>query len=287
MLIALVGPMSGIEEYNYPRFFATEMALQQEGHDVINPATNLPHPTLGLDGPWDYFMRQAITNLTLADGICLLEGWRQSTGANLEVHIAKTLGLPLYRWDGCLKPLYTIVGLSGYGRSGKDTVAGMLAGYGYQRVSFADVLREALLRLDPVVDNVRGRSISQVLETVDYDAAKVIFPEVRRMLQVLGTEVGRNMLGPDVWVDAVLNNLEDGGKYVISDCRFPNEAAAVKRLGGEMWRISRTGIGPVNDHISEISLDDWEFDCMIENDGTLRDLHDVVSEMMDEVEAGV
>jgi dephospho-CoA kinase len=45
-----------------------------------------------------------------------------------------------------------IIGLSGYAQSGKDTVAELLClNYGYKRVSFADPMREALMRLNPIV----------------------------------------------------------------------------------------------------------------------------------------
>jgi hypothetical protein len=72
--------------------------------------------------------------------------------------------------------------------------------------------------------------------------------------------------------------------WIISDCRFPNEGQAIKDRGGVIWRINR----PQNElpidtltgkklmdyprHSSETSLDNWPFDRVIENDGSLEDL---------------
>lgn len=166
-----------------------------------------------------------------------------------------------------------IVGLSGYARSGKDTVAAVLARYGYARRSFAAPVREALHRLDPVISD-DGLTLSAAragfadpMSPEAWDHVKTRYPEVRRLLQVLGTEVGRGMLGETVWTDLGVRGIRPGDLVVFTDCRFETEAEAVKRLGGEVWRIRRPGAGPVNGHPSETALDGWEFDLVLHNTG--------------------
>jgi hypothetical protein len=89
----------------------------------------------------------------------------------------------------------------------------------------------------------------------------------------MGTEVGREMFGEDFWVDAAIARVPDGSKVVFSDVRYPNEAMAIKSLGGEVWRVERDGIGPANGHASEHALNDFEFDKVLKNDSTLESLY--------------
>jgi hypothetical protein len=99
---------------------------------------------------------------------------------------------------------------------------------------------------------------------------------VRRLLQVFGTEVGRKLIADDIWVTSTLSQLDPDGKYVITDCRFPNEAAAIKELGGTMIRIIRHGYQPVNAHVSETSLDDYPFDYVLWNNSTIEKMHETL-----------
>lgn len=171
-----------------------------------------------------------------------------------------------------------ILGLSGYAGSGKDTVAGILYRlWRYQRLAFADTVREAVYRLNPIVMN-HNKDIVRVREYVDglgWDEAKQ-HPEVRRLLQVFGTEVGRALIGEDVWVNLTLAQVVLPNRYVITDVRFPNEAYAVRECGGALLRVERPEVNAVNDHISDNALDDFDFDGYILNDGSLADLEATV-----------
>jgi hypothetical protein len=167
-----------------------------------------------------------------------------------------------------------IIGLSGYARSGKDTVAELLClNYGYKRVSFADPMRQALYVLSPKLDNVVR--LSEYVDEYGWDVAKQN-QEVRRLLQVFGTEVGRKMFGLDFWIDIALKNLDGSSKVVVSDVRFPNEAETIKKLGGSIWRINRHNLNAVNGHPSEHAMDSYMVSHVIYNDGTLNDLSDEV-----------
>ena len=61
-------------------------------------------------------------------------------------------------------------------------------------------------------------------------------------------------------------------KYVITDVRFTNEADMIRANGGKIWRVVRSGVGPVNNHISESELDSIKFDRLITNDSGFEDL---------------
>ena len=99
----------------------------------------------------------------------------------------------------------------------------------------------------------------------------------RKMLQLIGTDLFRNQLHPNTWVNATFANYHDNN-WIITDVRFPNELEAIKKHNGITIRINRglverTGKmiqGP--EHISETALDDAKFDYVIENNGTIEEL---------------
>jgi hypothetical protein len=163
-----------------------------------------------------------------------------------------------------------LLGLSGYAQVGKDSIGAVLVkNYGFTRYAFADALKEVVYRLNPVVDTMGSR----IQEFVDFDGWEKAKknPEIRRLLQVMGTEAGRQVLVDNIWVDTVLNKVGNNN-VVITDCRFPNEAQAVKDRGGYLVRVERPGVKAVNAHPSETSLDNWDFDAVIANSGTLDDV---------------
>lgn len=197
-----------------------------------------------------------------------------------------------------------IIGLSGYARSGKDSVARVLVDeYGYKRVAFADKLREFLYALNPIVKISREHfaihewgteeaitvsaadEVVRLQVVVDYYGWDEIKSspygdEVRVLLQRLGTEAGRGVLGENVWVDAALKGIQPDDKIVVTDMRFPNEYDAIIHHHGLTWRIDRTGVGPANDHESEISLDNHRFHALVPNHGSLKALETVVEKLV-------
>jgi hypothetical protein len=149
-----------------------------------------------------------------------------------------------------------ILGLSGYARSGKDTFADLLvAEFEFQKTAYADRLREALYTLNPIVvanGEHHGpvpygyggpvyRSLQSVIDEYGWEGYKTspFSLDVRRLIQVMGTEVGRGIAGEDVWVAATFRNLDLSKNTVITDVRFPNEAQAIKDNGGYIIRIDR------------------------------------------------
>lgn len=94
MIYYLAGKMTGIEEFNYPMFNATAARLRAQGYTVLNPAE--------IDGgsshkPRDFYLRIAIGLLLQADAVAVMDGWRDSRGACLELMVALELGMPVFR----------------------------------------------------------------------------------------------------------------------------------------------------------------------------------------------
>lgn len=180
-----------------------------------------------------------------------------------------------------------LVGLSGYSGVGKDEVAKVFVDEGYTRLAFADTLRQIAEAIDPYVElSHTGPDghvyhyrefdrLNNIIKTFGWDKAKNQFADVRRLLQRLGTEAGRNIIHENIWVDTAFNNC-DADKIVITDVRFPNEADSIKARDGVLIRINRPGVGPKNDHASETSLEDYPFDYHFDNDGTLEQLQEAV-----------
>lgn len=179
-----------------------------------------------------------------------------------------------------------IIAISGYARAGKDTIADILTeDAGFERIAFADKLRECLYALNPIIsaDSLCGGEVEFVylqdmVNHYGWDGIKksLYAEEARRLLQRFGTEVGREILGNNIWVDATFITLDVTKNYVVTDCRFRNEAEATTRKGGQVWRVNRPGVGPINDHISEIGLDHWPFDKIINNHSSIEDLREKV-----------
>lgn len=168
-----------------------------------------------------------------------------------------------------------IVGLHGVARSGKDTVANVLvAKEGYKRLAFADALRDVLYALNPLV--LPQARLKTIVDSVGWDEAKTMYPEVRELLQRMGTEAGRDILGKNIWVDVVMRQIREqpDQKFVITDVRFRNEVEALFAYGPDAFlvRIVRPGVNPVNSHVSDAGLPEDLFDAMILNDRGIEEL---------------
>jgi dephospho-CoA kinase len=170
-----------------------------------------------------------------------------------------------------------IIGLSGYARAGKDTVAKILVEeYGYSRIAFGDIIRSAIYSLNPIV-TYDGMRLQHLVDLEGWEIAKSV-PEVRRLMQTMGTEVGREIIDPQIWVELTLSTTKPNDKIVIPDVRFRNEAEEIKYRGGQIWRISRIDKdAPINSHRSESEMDDWTFDQYVANNGTIGDLQEEVA----------
>ena len=140
-----------------------------------------------------------------------------------------------------------LIGVTGYAKHGKDSIGRVLVEeYGFKRFAFADQLKSMALVLNPYVDGKYSQRLYTLVQDAGWDNAKKE-PEVRRFLQVLGTEAVRDHLGEDAWVKALeLVMTDEGflgrgaiGSAVVTDVRFPNEADWIHNKGGKLWRVSR------------------------------------------------
>jgi dephospho-CoA kinase len=177
-----------------------------------------------------------------------------------------------------------IIGLSGYAQVGKDTVANHLVeNYGFVKVSFADPIREALYRLDPRIriDEFNGASLASAVDHMGWEEVKRLSSDARELLQRLGTEVGREMFGDDFWVNQGLIRAKEHKNVVFADTRYRNEANAIVRSGGQIWRINKPGSKPVNNHTSEVDLDYYNFDWVIPNYVGVKEMLEVVDKIME------
>ena len=221
--------------------------------------------------------------------VCMLPGWEDSYGIECEMKHFEKAGKPIYFMQPGVVPEEVlpkrrqIVGLTGHARCGKDTAANTLVARMWTRVAFADALRDVLIALNPVVWEPDVSLREAMRDTRSWDALKKD-PSVRQLLQRMGTEAGRNIHGDDCWIRIAKRKVDAApGNVVITDVRFSNEAEAIRAWGGKVIRIERPGVGPVNGHSSE-SLD-FEPDAVIENSGTIEDLHDQVRALVQDMEA--
>lgn len=91
MKIYISGPMTGIEDSNYPAFNAAESKLKRMGYEVFNPASIEDNPFW----KWEDYMKECVKALPKCDKVYLLRGWQTSRGAIEEVKLANTLGIPI------------------------------------------------------------------------------------------------------------------------------------------------------------------------------------------------
>lgn len=182
-----------------------------------------------------------------------------------------------------------MIGLGGYSCSGKDAVADILVrDHGFHKTYMSKPLEQALLTLDPIVECRYGTKAdsrevikySELHSEVGYEKSKKNF-EVRRLLQVLGTEIGRKMFGKDCWVNLVFGEIEewlqDGQDVVVTGIRYHNELQATRDWDGYSLWVDRPGVQAVNSHSSDNSLKMEEFSGVIDNSGDLDDLAHLIS----------
>ena len=171
-----------------------------------------------------------------------------------------------------LPPVVAFTGVAG---SGKSTATRYLVErHGYTLVKFAGPLKDACRAM-----GLSERHIEGDLKEEPCDILCGKTP--RYLMQVLGTELGRNLIGDDFWIRLWRARVEqvfaDAGRVVCDDCRFPNEAQAIRRLGGDIFKIEGRG-GIAGEHASERGCGDQ--DLVIDNDGEVALLHKRVEEAL-------
>jgi hypothetical protein len=179
----------------------------------------------------------------------------------------------------------------GYARSGKDTIAEhLITKYGYVKIAFADPLRATMAAVNPIVDATvldDGTYVpfrySDALAKHGYEAAKDLYPEIRRLYQTHGVAI-REILDEDAWVNAALlrmSRVPSGTPVVVTDARFENEFTALDREDFQFVRVLRDGQKNRDSHVSETELDKQSPDFTIRNNGeNLEELRNRVDDLI-------
>jgi len=172
-----------------------------------------------------------------------------------------------------------IIGISGLKQSGKDTAAQYLVkNFGFTRVAFADPIKDQMYILNPWVktnDEHTSLRLASVVDAAGWDRAKEEYLEIRRLLQIYGTEVARDSFGADIWVNSAFRQIQSKNlkNIVITDVRFQNEIEAIRKYGGKLIKIKSNRTITNDDHVSEQDLPDSKFDSIVINNGTIEDLY--------------
>ena len=163
-----------------------------------------------------------------------------------------------------------LIGLCGRAQSGKDTLAKLLEqDSGWMHFAFADALKGVCM-------DYLGLSYDDVYT----QEGKKKFNDFwgmtnREILQRVGTEAMRDGFDKDVWVKIAelkaRSLLEKGERVILTDCRFPNEAEMICRLGGIVVEMERPGIEALlteseRGHVSEARIPGKYIAFTVEND---------------------
>lgn len=181
----------------------------------------------------------------------------------------------------------TVVGITGHAGVGKSTVSRIIRELrpDYVELSFAQPIKDALLALNPEVDGVHLSH--RLSELGGWDEAKRHFPEVRRLLQQFGTEVGREMWSPAFWTLKLITQLDHDAKAIVPDVRFLNEAQELRAWGRYfeqpvyIWRVQNPRVFSKSEHASETEQGLIQADNFVMNIGSIEQLYSQVSRMVE------
>jgi hypothetical protein len=165
----------------------------------------------------------------------------------------------------------TVIAFTGLAGAGKTTAATHLIDrHGFRRVRFAGPLKAMMAALGLTAAEIDG-------DRKEFPCELLGGKTPRWAMQTIGTEWGRDLIAQDLWIRAwqhAVSQLPAGVNVVVDDCRFPNEADAVRAAGGWMVRIERPGAGTASAHQSEQHA--LSADCTLENDASMKALCDQV-----------
>jgi len=165
------------------------------------------------------------------------------------------------------RPVIAFTGLIG---SGKTTAAfRLIEEHNYRRIRFAGPLKDMTYAFGLSYEHIDGDLKEKPCELLGGKTP-------REFMQLLGTEFGRNLIDANIWIRAwehAVRQVPPGVGVVVDDCRFPNEADAVRRLSSKarIVRIIRKGQGTRQSHVSE--LQQFPVDSILENDDGIEELY--------------
>lgn len=142
---------------------------------------------------------------------------------------------------------YNLIGLVGEQGVGKTTLAKALVDVcGFTKISFADQLRQDVSELYGVGLHVMTGSFKD--EPLEHD---MLGRSPRQILQDHGAYMRRH--NENHWAEQGVAKVQEGGRYVVDDVRYPNEQEMLQEKGGVVIRVTRDGVGVTDDqHESEL-----------------------------------
>lgn len=174
-----------------------------------------------------------------------------------------------------------LVGITGRAGAGKSFVAARLTDY--ELASFATPLKVMAAQF--------------LIQNYDYSKQDVLFfmnnkqrkmPELgvtmRHLLQTLGTEWGRKLIDPFIWVNIAADRIAealDEDNVVVDDVRFEAEATMIRGFGGLIIHVL-DGVERFDNHESEAGIALAKRDVVIVNDGTELELMTKVNAEIDQ-----
>lgn len=176
-----------------------------------------------------------------------------------------------------------LLGLCGLAGSGKSTAADYLVRrLGFAELAFADGLKKDVC--EPLLENL-GVDYAYLYEPHLKNAPLPGAPHLtaRMLMQEFG-DAGRRC-SPRFWIDQLAGaaglRLEQwapvSDRIVVSDVRYPEEAAWLLGLGGTLLRLHRTTAEPVRAHSSEAHALHLPASVDLHNEGpTLEGLHSLL-----------
>lgn len=169
-----------------------------------------------------------------------------------------------------------IVGISGKYGSGKTTFSSyfLTRHPQYCKKSFAECLKHVVCFMTKTdIEFCRTK-----------EGKDTFFPKwghtFGELLQKIGTEGIRCVL-PDAWVISLFEEFDENSLWIIDDVRFPNEADAIRKVGGIVVRFEGDP-GDIYEelcqtrdplHLSETAMDNYEhFHCVIKTEDFVNQL---------------
>ena len=140
---------------------------------------------------------------------------------------------------------YNLIGIAGFARTGKDSLASILAhllegqSHRCKITSFAYYLKKD-------IDSFLQSRLNISAFTEDPKEKEIIRP----LLVCWGTKIIRDKIDSEYWIRKMHNvravHRSQGIRTIIPDVRFPNEVEWVHSLGGATIYIERENVNPIN-----------------------------------------
>jgi hypothetical protein len=207
-----------------------------------------------------------------------------------------------------------IIGIAGFISSGKDTIANHLTTtHQFKKLSFASSLKDAVSTIfgwDREMLEGATKYSREWREQRDEWWSNRLKMDItpRWVLQYIGTDVLRKNFNDDIWIASLEYKLSrTTDDIVISDVRFKNEVEAIKRAGGTVirvvrgaepewyksaldynrgpngnsrWAVGKARLDKLGVHPSEYSVVGAKFDAVIDNNGTIDNLHTQINNLL-------